>query len=207
MSLARLLRFPQRPAAPGATSPRTTDATTPVRVTQGSKGPKVDRARTLDVIERCYGLPVAPAAVRIRRAVLLHRSGRKADAWAMFDLLLADHELGGSATLRPILHSEIYARMGTCLEREGCFHAALTPTVLSYATRAQFFSIQERRSELKYLLSPGVFDRFISPLLARARLEHVLVSVRGILRHHLERLPQLNVDELRGSVDYICRNG
>ena len=206
MNLARLLHFSKQPEE-AAVAPRPVGERRPVPLpgaaSGGAKDPKGDRTRTLDVVERCFGLPVAGATVRIRRASMLHRGGRKAEAWAMFNLLLTDPDLGGSGDVRPILHSEIYSRMGTCLEREACYHAAVTPTALAFATRAQFYAMQGRRSELARLREPGVFDRFITPLLIRARFQHVLDKLRVVVAHHLDSLPQLDINGLRAAIDDV----
>ena len=157
----------------------------------------------LEALERHYGAGVTPAAVRIRDALLLHRSGRKSDAWAAFEQLLADPALGGSPAVRPMLESEIYSRMRICSEREGCFNAALTPAVLSYVTRAQFFQVQERKAEFKVLQSVPFLDRHFTPLVERARLVHALPALRTLVTGYLDRLPEFDVAALKSSLEAL----
>ena len=168
------------------------------RATGGSPG--------LEALERHFGAGVTPAAVRIRNAMVLHRSGRKNDAWLAFEQLLADPGLGGSPAVRPMLESEIYSRMRICHDREGCFNAALTPAVLSYATRAQFFAVQERQAELRVLQSAPFFDRHFAPLVERARLVHVLPALREVLNCYLDKLPMLDAAALRDAVETLRLN-
>ena len=160
----------------------------------------------LDALERHYGEWVAPAAVRIRAALLLHRSGRKNEAWLAFERLLADPALGGSSKVRPMLESEIYSRMRICHEREGCFNPALTPAVLSYSTRAQFFALQERVGELRALTAAPFFDRHFTPLLQRTRLLHALPALRTLVAGHLDSLPMLDIAGLRAAIEALREN-
>lgn len=167
------------------------------RTTGGSPG--------LEALERHYGAGVAAAAARIRDALLLHRSGRKSEAWLAFEQLLADPALGGLPQARPMLESEIYSRMRICTEREGCFNAALTPAVLSYVTRAQFFAVQERPAELKVLQSAQFLDRHFTPLVERARLVHALPALRTLVTGYLERLPDVDLASLKSAVEALRR--
>jgi hypothetical protein len=159
----------------------------------------------LKALEQRYGAGVAPAAVRLRNAVLLHRAGHKAEAWAAFERMLADPALGGSPALRPIIQSEIYSRMRMALEREGCQNPAITPAVLSYATRAQFYALQGRRVELQTMRTPERFDRHFAPLLERARIAPMLPAVRALADEHLKSLPELDVAALTAAVEALRR--
>lgn len=160
----------------------------------------------LKTLERRYGAGVAPAAVRLRTAVLLHRAGHKAEAWSAFERLLADPALGGSPTVRPIIQSEIYSRMRMALEREGCQNPAITPAVLSYATRVQFYALQGRRSELQALRAAERFDRHFSPLLERARLVEILPALRALMDEQLKLLPALDLAALAAAVERLRRS-
>lgn len=155
----------------------------------------------LKLLEKRYGAGVAPAAVRLRNAVLLHRAGHKAEAWSAFERLLADPGLGGSPALRPILQSEIYSRMRIALEREGCQNPSITPAVLSYATRAQFLALHGARDGLEALRAKGRFERHFTPLLQRARLVPILPALRALVDEHLKALPDLDVAALGAAVD------
>ena len=160
----------------------------------------------LTTLEQRYGAGVGAAAVRLRSAVLLHRAGRKDEAWAAFGRLLADPELGGAPSLRPIMESEIYARMRLALEREGCHNAAITPAVLSYATRAQSCALQERQADLDMLRSAASFERYVKPLLARARLASTLPPLLALVEGHLRALPELDVAALRTALKALLEN-
>lgn len=195
MQLLRAVRPERGHAAPRRPVPAAGCDVAVKRTTGGSPG--------LEALERHYGASVAPAAVRIREALLLHRSGRKSDAWAAFDQLLADHALGGSPAVRPMLESEIYSRMRICSEREGCFNAALTPAVLSYVTRAQFFKLQERNAEFKVLQSEPFLDRHFTPLIERARLVHARPALRTLVTGYLERLPELDLAALKSALEAL----
>jgi hypothetical protein len=168
----------------------------------------VAAARAIDdlkTLEQRYGAGVAPAAVRLRNAVLLHRAGRKAEAWTAFEQLLADPALGGSPTVRPAMQSEIYSRMRMALEREGCQNPAITPAVLSYATRAQFYALQGRRAQLDRLCTAESFDRHFTPLLERARLVPTLPALRALANEHLQSLPALDVAALSAALEELRR--
>ena len=159
----------------------------------------------LKLLERRYGPGVTPAAMRLRNAVLLHRAGKKEEAAAAFARMLADPELGGSPAMRAALKSEIYARVRAALEREGCHYASVTPAVLAYATRIQFYAIQGRGAELAALRGAERFDRHFGPLLARARLAAVLPALRALVDDHLKALPELDVAALETWVDELRR--
>jgi hypothetical protein len=159
----------------------------------------------LRTLEQRYGPGVAPAAVRLRNAVLLHRAGHKSEAWAAFEKLLADPALGGSPAVRPIIQSEIYSRMRIALEREGCQNPSITPAVLSYVTRAQFCALQGWRAELDKLSAAACFDRHITPLLTRARLVPMLPALRALVDGYLKSLPELDAVALRAAVDQLRR--
>lgn len=160
----------------------------------------------LKTLERRYGFAVAPSAVRLRSAVLLHRAGHKAEAWKVFGRMLADPSLGGAPALRPIMESEIYARMRMALEREGCHNPAITPAVLSYATRAQFYEMHDRRAELDVLRSEACFDRHFTPLLERARLVSILPALHALVEEHLGSLPALDIATFRAALEALRRN-
>jgi hypothetical protein len=159
----------------------------------------------LRTLEQRYGAGVAPAAVRLRNAVLLHRAGHKSEAWSAFEKLLADPALGGSPALRPIIQSEIYSRMRIALEREGCQNPSITPAVLAYVTRAQFYAMQGWRAELDKLSAAACFDRHITPLLTRARLVPMLPALRALVDGCLKSLPELDAVALRAAVDQLRR--
>ena len=155
----------------------------------------------LKTLEQRYGAGIAPSAMRLRSAVLLHWTGRKSEAWAAFERLLADPALGGSAAVRPIMESEIYARMRMALEREGCHHAAITPAVLAYAKRAQFCERHGRHEELEVLRSDACFDRHFTPLLTRARLVSMLAALRALAQEYLQALAELDVAALEAALE------
>jgi len=157
----------------------------------------------LTTLEQRYGAGVAPAAVRLRGAVLLHRAGRKNEAWVAFNRLLADPALGGSQAIRPIIQSEVYSRMRMAHEREGCQNAAITPAVLSYVLRAQFYERQGRRAELDVLCSDTCFDNHFAPLLERARLAPLLPVLRALAGEHLRALPSLDVAALTAALEAL----
>ena len=159
----------------------------------------------LKTLERRYGPGVAPTAMRLRNAVLLHRAGRKAEAWAAFAKLLADPELGGSPAVRPALLSETYSKMRVAHEREGCPGASITPAVLSYVTRVQFHALQGQEAVLAVLRSAERFDRHFAPLLARARLTPVLPALRQLVDDHLQALPEVDVAGLEAWVEELRR--
>lgn len=123
MGVLSFLRVAKRPAASSAPSPA--PATKPNGPARRSPDASLER------LEQEFGHEVSPACNRLREALQWHRGGRKADAWAAFDQMLCDPEMGGSAHVRPAIESEIYSRMRVCYEREGCFNPALTPAVLS----------------------------------------------------------------------------
>lgn len=162
-----------------------------------------DALGDLKALERRYGAGVAPAAVRLRNAVLLHRAGHKAEAWAAFERLLADPALGGSPAVRPAMQSEVYARVRIALEREGCPNPALTPAVLSYATRAQFYALAGRDAQLDLLRRAARIDHHFTPLLERARLAPVLPALRRVLDEHLSSLPDLDLAALRAAIEAL----
>ncbi len=154
-------------------------------------------------LERRHGAAVAPAAVRLRSAVLLHRAGHKAEAWEAFERLLADPSLGGPPAVRPIVQSEIYSRMRMALEREGCQPAAVTPAALAYATRTQFYAVQGRRAELDALRTAACCDRYFLPLLERARLVPMLPALRALMTEHLQSLPELDLAALAAALEAL----
>ncbi len=158
----------------------------------------------LKTLERRYGPGVAPSAMRLRNAVLLHRAGHKEESWAAFAKLLADPELGGSPELRPALMSEIYSKMRVALEREGCHNAAVTPAVLAYATRLQFYALQGHGAALAAIRTKKRFDGHFGPLLARARVATALPALRSLVDDHLQALPDLDVAALETWVNELC---
>jgi len=188
---------------PEAKEPVATPASAQVRVRRHGGPADADALDDLKTLERRYGPGAAPTAMRLRNAVLLHRSGRKEESWAAFARMLADPELGGSPTLRPALMSEIYARMRVALEREGCTNAAVTAAVLAYATRLQYYALQGRTAELAALRKPERFDAHFAPLLARARLASALPALRSLVDDHLNVLPDLDVAGLGTWVDEL----
>ena len=140
-------------------------------------------------------------------AVFLHRNGRKEQAWAVFEKLLQDTEVRGAAALRPLLHGEIYSRMRMCLERDGCSRAAVTPAVLSYAARAQFYALQGRADELRALQASDRFDSHFAPLLQRAQLGHVSLTLCHLVERHLRDLPRLDRTALKASLEHFLETG
>jgi hypothetical protein len=177
-----------------------------VQKPRAAPGARRSADTSLDRLEQQFGHEVAPAAARLREAVQWHRSGRKADAWAAFDALLADREVGGSAHVRPAVESEIYSRMRVCLEREGCFNPALTPAVLCYASRAKSYAVQGRQAELLALRSPEFFDRFFMPLLERARLQHAIARLRSLVEEQLKSIPMVDLHALREKIESFRLN-
>jgi hypothetical protein len=207
MGVLNLLRLRRSPAAretpvggpgPGAAGTRRRSVAAAAEAAAGA----LDDLKTL---EQRYGAGVAPAAVRLRNAVLLHRGGRKTEAWAAFGRLLADPALGGSPRLRPIMQSEVYSRMRMALEREGCPNLAVTPAVLSYATRAQFYALDGRRAALEAMRTAARFDRHFTPLLERARLVPVLPALRALVDAHLKSLPAIDLAALETALEALRR--
>jgi hypothetical protein len=194
MGVLSFLRNATRPAARPAAAPA------PSAPTRRSPDASLER------LEAQFGAEVAPAAKRLREAVEWHRTGRKADAWVAFELLLSDPEMGGSAQLRPGLESEVYARMRVCYEREGCFNPALTPAALSYAARAKFFAVHGRDAELAALRSPAFFEKLFMPLLERARLQSAMPRFRMLVEDQLRAVPMVDLHTLREKIEYFRLN-
>ena len=144
--------------------------------------------------------PPATVAARIRYAVFLHRCGRHETARDAIDSLLRDPRLGGSASIRPMVESQIYESMRGCLEREGFFVAAVTPALLSYGCRCQFYCLQGRHKEFEQLRSPGVFDLQFVPLFRRAQVLHSMSAIRAVVDRHLEALPNLDINRFRDAL-------
>ena len=196
MGVLSFLRATKKPAAPVAAAPAARTA----------PGARRSADATLDRLEQDFGSEVAPVAARLREAVQWHRSGRKADAWVELEALLADPTMGASAQVRPAIESEIYSRMRVCFEREGCFNPALTPAVLSYATRAKFYAVQGREAELLALRSPEFFDRYFLPLLERARIQQGLARLRMLVDDQLRSMPMVDLHTLKEKIDFFRLN-
>ena len=196
MGVLSFLRAAKKPAAPAA----------PVPAARATPGARRSPDASLDRLEEEVGHEVAPAAARLRGAVQMHRGGRKADAWVELEALLADPNMGGSAHVRPAIESEIYSRMRICFEREGCFNPALTPAVLSYATRAKFYAVQGREAELLALRSPDFFERYFMPLLERARVQHGMARFRMLVEDQLRSMPMVDLHALKEKVDFFRLN-
>ncbi|MBS0395412.1 MAG: hypothetical protein JSR54_12355 [Proteobacteria bacterium] len=156
-------------------------------------------------LERRFGPTVAPAAVRLRSAVLLHRFGRKAEAWTMFRRLAADPAACGAESVRPLMLGEVYERMRRALEREGLSAAALAPAAAAYALRIQYWSRRGRAPEVAALRTPERFERHFGPLLARARLGAHARALRELIEGSLARLPELDVAALEQAVEEWTR--
>lgn len=190
-------------ARPGRTECLTVCAAPTLRDDTSTQVAVSDGLPKLEALKHRHGAGAPTVAGRILTAVFLHRSGRKEQAWAAFEELLRDPELGGAASVRPILHSEIYSRMRMCFEREGCFNAAVTPAVLSYVARAQFYALQGRQRELETLRAAACFDRHFLPFLQRARLEHASRTLRRLTDKHLNELPMLNTIALKVALEEL----
>lgn len=198
MGVLSFLKVAKRPSA--SVAPPKSTASKPSATVRKSPDAGLDR------LEQQFGQDVTAATGRVREAVQWHRTGRKADAWVAFEALLADPAMGGSAQVRPGVESEIYSRMRACFEREGCFNPALTPAVLSYATRAKFYSVQGREAELQALRSPEFFDRYFMPLLERARLQHALPKFRSLVDGQLRAIPMIDLHALKDLVEAFRLN-
>ncbi len=196
LSFLRATKKPVAPAAPAAVT----------RAKAARPGARRSPDASLDRLEEEFGHEVAPAAARLREAVQWHRNGRKADAWVELEALLADPSTGATAQVRPAIESEIYSRMRICFEREGCFNPALTPAVMSYATRAKFYAAQGREAELLALRSPEFFDRYFMPLLERARLQHGIARFRVLVEEQLRSMPMVDLHVLKDKVDAFRLN-
>jgi len=203
MGVLSFLRAAKKPAAP---APATAPAARTAPASRTAPGARRSPDASLERLEHEFGSEVAPAAARLRGAVDWHRNGRKADAWVELEALLADPSVGGSAHVRPAIESEIYSRMRICYEREGCFNPALTPAVLSYATRAKFYAVQGRQAELMALRSPEFFDRYFMPLLERARLQQGLGRLRTLVEEQLRAVPMIDLHALKDTVESFRLN-
>jgi hypothetical protein len=199
MGVLSFLRAAKKPATPVA-------AARPAPAKRAAPGARRSPDATLDRLEEEFGAEVAPAATKLREAVEWHRGGRKADAWVALEGLLADPSMGGSAQVRPAIESEIYSRMRICFEREGCFNPALTPAVLSYATRAKFYAVQGREAELMALRSPDFFERYFMPLLERARVQHAMARFRMLVEDQLRSMPMVDLHVLREKIEFFRLN-
>jgi hypothetical protein len=199
MGVLSFLRAAKKPAAAAA-------SVAPAPATRANPGARRSPDASLDRLEEEFGHDVAPAAARLRDAVHAHRNGRKADAWLELEALLADPSMGGSAHVRPAIESEIYARMRICFEREGCFNPALTPAVLSYATRAKFYAVQGREAELLALRSPQFFERYFMPLLERARVQHAMARFRKLVEDQLHSMPMVDLHALKDTIESFRLN-
>ncbi|MEI8298492.1 MAG: hypothetical protein WCH32_10755 [Pseudomonadota bacterium] len=198
MGVLSFLRVAKRPSA--SATPSTAPATQPHGPARKSADANLER------LEQEFGHAVAPAASALREATQWHRNGRKADAWVAFEQMLSDPTMGGSAQVRPAIESEIYSRMRICFEREGCFNPALTPAVLSYATRAKFYAVQGREAELQALRSPEFFERYFMPLLERARVQHAMAKFRMVVEDQLRAMPMVDLHVLKNAVEAFRLN-
>jgi hypothetical protein len=194
MGVLSFLRAAKKPATPASAA----SAAPAVRTAPGARR---SPDASLERLEHEFGNAVAPAAARLRGAIDLHRNGRKADAWVELEALLADPCVGDAAHVRPAIESEIYSRMRICFEREGCFNPALTPAVLSYATRAKFYAVQGRQAELMALRSPEFFDRYFMPLLERARMQNDLARLRTLVEEQLRAMPMIDLHALKDMIE------
>ena len=190
---------------------RRQNAAEPATVAKPAKSASYGAARKnadvgLERLKEQFGSEVAPLVARLREAVQWHRNGRKADAWVALEELLSDPTIGGSTHVRPAVETEIYNCMRVCFEREGCFNPALTPAVLSYATRAKAYSVQGREAEFLALRSPDFFERYFSPLLERARVLHALPKFRALVEEHLTAMPMVDVHALRAAIEAFRLN-
>jgi hypothetical protein len=154
-------------------------------------------------LEQRYGPSVAPAAVRLRSAVLMHRFGRKSEAWEMFRRLLEDPSACGDPAVRPIVQSEIYNRMRMALEREGCVQGAVTPAVLAYVLRVFYVTDLGREHEAAQLRTPERFEKHFAPLLTRARLTAHLTALRTLVLSRLKSDEGRNLGRLADDVEQL----
>jgi len=141
----------------------------------------------------------------LRLPLYLQRAGRDAEAWHEFNLLLTrgfPNQLNHPDVI-PMEHSRIYDKMRLCLQRRKQFDRAVRFGVLSFISWAIGLDRQQRGEELEDYVDVENIEANISPLLMKAKKQHLKDEVVSLVIAETKHLRRVDLDGLGNHVDAI----